>query len=336
MVGMTPANSTNFAPYGAGSVGSPARGFNAPVGSLSPGGDGVSPDFLARHTTDRSLTEHSRFIRANDALSRYTASAVEPVLSIPVGEDFVTTLLQWRCASEPAEEDGSPGAAGAVGDTAKIITNADSLAASACGSVGSCDTSLKKSVHLRDENRVTSEAVVAGEAEEIIAVTNGLADLPNVSHRFHDAGLEVLVSRHQETINAEIAQNERVFSGQTRQDQAQSPVETQRAEAVPPVADAESEKLCRHYCRRCYVQLSCCSGFFACHWCHNDSGDCDNTAAIASDATHLKCAECQLVQVINEDSHHCSNCRIEFADYFCARCKHFASVDKKPFHCEKC
>ena len=325
---MTPANSTSFAANGADSS-LTVEGFNVSVGGLSSGGDGFSSDFLARHTTD------SRFTPQNDSLNRYTASAVDPVLSIPVREDFAHTHLQWRCASEPAEDDGSPGASGAVGDVAKIITNADNLAASACGSVSSCDISLEKLVHLRDENRVTSEG---GEAKETIAVASGPAYLPNGSRCFHNAGLEVSVSRQKETINAEIVQNERVLSGQTRQDQAhaQSPVETQRAEAVPPATDAESERLCRHYCRRCYVQFSCCSEFFACHWCHNDSGKCDNTTAIASNATHLKCAECQVVQLINEDSHHCSNCTIAFADYFCARCKHFASVDKKPFHCEKC
>ena len=479
---MTPANSTSFAAYGADSADSPVRetvkGFNVSVGGLSSGGDGVSSDFLARHTTDRSLTEYSQFTRHNDALSRYTTSAVDPVLSIPVREDSVLTHLQWRCASEvsdddvaagrtnrdpmprvvmcprtppsdnPTYDDVLPGEAGAMGNAAKIITDVDNLAASArgsvcsrdadgsqgvlaalvrlldescavsesrvvgaaaevitkavnpvgssSGSVSSCDTSLEELVHLRDENRVTSEAVVLGEAEEIIAVANGPAGLPSGSYRCHDAGLEVLVSRYRESAaalaqgswqpldgeqrllqpataqsseedqptrntaslleldnaslarcsllqtDAEIVQNcalvERVLSGQTRQDQAhaQSPVETQQAEAVPPAADAEPEQLCRHYCRRCYVRFSCCSEFFACHWCHNDSDKCDNTAARASNATHLKCAECQVVQVINEDSRHCTNCRIQFSEYFCARCKHFASVEKKPFHCEKC
>ena len=419
---MIQANSTSFAAYGADSADSP-----------------VSSDFLARYTTDRSRTD---FIHLNDALSRYTPSAVDPVLSIPVRGNFVPTHLQWRCASEPAEDDG--GEAGAVGDAAKIITNVDNQAALASarvcspdtngregvvatltrlldescaapesGAVGeaadvftnvdnpvgssggrasSCDTSLEGVVHLRDENRVAS----VGAAEELIAVANGPAGLPRDSYRFHDAGLEVLVSRYQETaaaleqalwqrldeeqrllqsatgqfsqedtrdpiplleigrssltvlrcrlwqIDDDIVQNcalvERLSSRQTRQVQAHahSPVETRQAEAVPPAADPEPEELCHHYHRRCCVRFSCCSEFFSCHRCHNDSDKCDNTAARASHATHLKCAECQVVQEINEDSHHCANCRIEFAEYFCARCKHFSGVERKPFHCEKC
>ena len=464
------------------------NGFNVSVGSLSSGDDGISPDFLARHTIDRSLTEYSRFNSHNEALSRYTTFDVDPVLPIPVRADSVTTHMQWRCASEPSVDDGSSGEAGVVGDAAKIITNVDNLAASASGSacsrdtngregvlaaltrlldescaapesrvvggaaevitkagnsvgsssgsvssrdtdgregvlatltrlldescvapesrvvggaaevitevdnsagsssgsVSSCDTSLEELeelVHLRDENRVAAVAVVVGEAEETIAVANGRGGLPSGSQSFHDAGLEVLLSRYRESVaalqqglrqrldreqrllqsataqfsgedtrntipmleigysslallgssllqtDAEIVQNcalvERVSSGQT-------------ADGVPPAADAKPKPLCHHYLRRCYVRFSCCSVYFACHRCHNDSDKCDDTEARASDATHLKCAECQVVQEINEDSHHCSNCRIEFSEYFCAICKHFTSAEKDPFHCEKC
>ena len=143
-------------------------------------------------------------------------------------------------------------------------------------------------------------------------------------------------------ITGKIEQNcalvERVSSGQTRQDQAhaQSPVETRQAEAVQRAANAEPKQLCVHYRRRCYVRLSCCSEFFACHQCHNNSDKCDNKKARGSSATHLKCAQCQVVQEINEDSHRCSNCKIVFSEYFCAKCKHFTSKKKKPAHCEKC
>ena len=392
---MTPANSTRFAAAESAPVRETVNGFSVSVGGLSSGGDGISLDFLARHTTD-----YSRFTPLNDALNRYTPSAVDPVLSIPVRGDFAHTHLQWRCASEPSEDDVSPGAAGAaVGDAAKIITNVDNLAASASGSVCLRNSHGREGVvatltRLLDECCAGPESGVAGEAEEIITVANGAAGLPNGSHRFHDPGLEELLSQYRETVAAleqglwqrlgeeqrllqpasaqfsredsrntipmleigysslaflrssllqiddEIVQNctlvEQVSSAQTRQAHAQSPVATRQEEVVPPAADAEPEQLCRHYHRCCYVRFSCCSEFFACHRCHNNSNNCDNTAARASHATHLKCAQCQVVQVINEDSQHCSNCKIKFSEYFCARCKHFSSVEKQPFHCEKC
>ena len=134
-------------------------------------------------------------------------------------------------------------------------------------------------------------------------------------------------------LDDEIVQNcalvERVSS-------ARLPVVARPEEAVQPAANAEPKSLCTHYTRRCYVQFSCCMGFFPCHRCHNDSENCTNKESRASDATHLKCAKCRVVQAINEDSQRCSSCKIVLSEYFCARCKHFTSNEKNPFHCEKC
>ena len=484
---MNPANSTGPAAYSADRadfhVVATVYSFNASFASLSSGVHGISSDFLARHTTDSSLRECSRFIPTSDTFSRYMASAVDPVLSIPVRAYNAPTHLQWRCASQPPEADVSPGEAGAVGDAAKIITNVDNQAALASarvcspdtdgregvlatltrlldesraapelsggaaevvtrvdnsvgsssgsvsspdtdgregvlaaltrlldescaapesgvvvgesaevmtrvgnlvdvssGSVSSCDTNLEELVYLSDENTAASEAM--GDAEEIIAVANGQG-----SYRFRDAGLEVLVSRYREAAAAleqglwqrldeeqrllqlatdqlsgedtrhtiptletgysslailrcsllelddEIVQNcalvERVSS-------ARLPVVARPEEVVQSAANAEPESLCTHYTRRCYVQFSCCMGFFPCHRCHNDSENCTNKESRASDATHLKCAKCRVVQAINEDSQRCSSCKILLSEYFCAKCKHFTSNEKKPFHCEKC
>ena len=407
---MTPANSTSLAAYGAKGADSPmgesVEGFNASAGSLSSGGYDASSGLLTRHTGDRTLTERPQSICHNDALNRYTTSAVDPVLSIPVREYFAPTHLQWRCTSEPSRDDVSPGRtnsnpmprvvmcphtlssdnptyvdvspgeAGAVGDAAEIITNLENLTVSSSDHVCSRDTDdrdgvLATSIYMPDESWSAPESGVVGETleittraersvdsssggvrsrdvsheepvelldestgwfdeiciihesgqvsepEEVIAETIGPAGLPNGSHRFLDAGLEVLFRRQDQA-------------------HAQLPVEIRQAEAVEPAADAEPKPLCDHYHRRCYVRLSCCSEFFACHRCHNYSGECDNREAKASSATHLKCAECRVVQEINNDSRCCSNCKIVFSEYFCAKCKHFTSKDKKPGHCEKC
>ena len=417
------------------------NGFSVSADSLSSDGDGISSDFLARHTTDRSLTEYSQFIRYSDALRSYTASAVDPVLSIPVRENFVPTHLQWRCASDPSVDDASPGRtnrdpmpgvvmrpctpssdnptyddvlpgeAVAVGDAAKIITDIDNLVVSASGSVCSRDTDGREGVHatlVRLLDECCAEPGVVGEAAEVIPNAGSSVGSSSGSPRFRDAGLEVLVRQYRETVTAleqelwqrldeerrllqsataqfsgedtrntipmleigyssltllrcsllrvddEIVQNctlvEQVSSGQTRQDQAlaqspietrqdqvlaQSPVETRQEEVVPP-AVAEPKQACEHYQRRCYVRFSCCINYFACHRCHNNSGTCDNTEAKALNATHLKCAQCKVVQVINENSQRCSNCSTVFSEYFCAKCKHFTSMNKNPFHCEKC
>ena len=39
---------------------------------------------------------------------------------------------------------------------------------------------------------------------------------------------------------------------------------------------------------------------------------------------------------IGEDSAKCRRCGREMSAYFCAVCKHFMSIIKNPYHCEKC
>ena len=39
---------------------------------------------------------------------------------------------------------------------------------------------------------------------------------------------------------------------------------------------------------------------------------------------------------IGEDSAKCRKCGGKMSAYFCPICKHFTSVDKNPYHCEKC
>ena len=39
---------------------------------------------------------------------------------------------------------------------------------------------------------------------------------------------------------------------------------------------------------------------------------------------------------IGEDSAKCRKCGGKMSAYFCPICKHFTSIDKNPYHCEKC
>ncbi|PFX25151.1 uncharacterized protein LOC111330749 [Stylophora pistillata] len=94
--------------------------------------------------------------------------------------------------------------------------------------------------------------------------------------------------------------------------------------------------LCEHYQRHCRVRFPCCTNFYSCHRCHNNSKECDNEEAKASHATHLKCNYCHHEQEIAEDSAKCRSCGAKMSAYFCGICKHFTSIDKNPYHCDKC
>ena len=65
--------------------------------------------------------------------------------------------------------------------------------------------------------------------------------------------------------------------------------------------NGRSQWLCEHYQRHCRVRFPCCSHFYSCHRCHNNSKACDNEEAKASHATHLKCSFCHHEQEVSID-----------------------------------
>ena len=97
-----------------------------------------------------------------------------------------------------------------------------------------------------------------------------------------------------------------------------------------------SISLCEHYQRKCRVKFPCCNVYYACHHCHNNAGECSNKDVNARDATQVECSVCYLKQEISANSQHCQGCQLEFAKYFCSKCKHLTSKDKNPYHCDKC
>ena len=85
--------------------------------------------------------------------------------------------------------------------------------------------------------------------------------------------------------------------------------ELQKAKKWPQQQEAItglSQKLCKHYQRHCRVRFPCCTQFYPCHLCHNNSRACNNKEAKACHATHLKCAHCQHEQEVTEVFLYCS------------------------------
>ncbi|WP_257288249.1 CHY zinc finger protein [Endozoicomonas sp. SESOKO2] len=99
----------------------------------------------------------------------------------------------------------------------------------------------------------------------------------------------------------------------------------------------ESRKpVCKHYQRFCYVGFACCPGYFPCQRCHNEDEDSCETEVRAVQAMRLKCSLCGYEGEITENSQICPGCDEQMCTYYCAKCKHFTSMEKKPFHCDKC
>ncbi|WP_422492130.1 CHY zinc finger protein [Endozoicomonas sp. ALD068] len=98
----------------------------------------------------------------------------------------------------------------------------------------------------------------------------------------------------------------------------------------------ERMPLCNHSHRFCRVNFGCCEGYFPCPRCHNNSKKCDLTDRKDFHAKRLQCSLCNYEGDITEDSQTCPGCNELMSEYFCAQCKHFTDLEKKPYHCDKC
>ena len=99
------------------------------------------------------------------------------------------------------------------------------------------------------------------------------------------------IERKEREIRAELARKKREREARELQEASGWP---QQQEPIT----GQSQWLCEHYQRHCRVRFPCCTHFYSCHRCHNNSKACDNEEAKASHATHLKCSYCQHEQEV--------------------------------------
>lgn len=111
------------------------------------------------------------------------------------------------------------------------------------------------------------------------------------------------IREEREQFGREIAGKERKIREQrARKKREREAREIEEASRWPQQQEAitgRSQWLCEHYQRHCRVRFPCCSHFYSCHRCHNNSKACDNEEAKASHATHLKCSFCHHEQEVS-------------------------------------
>ena len=129
-----------------------------------------------------------------------------------------------------------------------------------------------------------------------------------------------------------------VRADQERKKQEREQIVLENAKSWPAQQEAVITVclFCEHYQRRCQVKFECCNVFYSCHRCHNNSKECSRETVKVTEATHYKCNNCNHEGRIDENSQYCSSCKIKMSAYFCSVCKHFTSICKDPYHCEKC
>lgn len=90
---------------------------------------------------------------------------------------------------------------------------------------------------------------------------------------------------------------------------------------------------CPHYQRKCLLECHQCNKFYPCRVCHDDNEDHEMNR---HEVKKIKCKECLTIQ---EPNKFCINtdCKIEFAHYFCAICNLYVDDKEKIItHCDKC
>ena len=65
-----------------------------------------------------------------------------------------------------------------------------------------------------------------------------------------------------------------------------------------PPEDDDSQWLCSHYKRRCYVKFECCNKFWPCHRCHNNQSTCGRRKLKSRDTAQVKCVACNQEQPV--------------------------------------
>ena len=342
---------------------------NAP----SSGKSGTGSESLTRHATGESLEKNPRYFPINDSSNRRRAFAVDPYVSTKVRGDTAPTNHQWRCASKQSVDDESPGRispvtthrAGprssdnpkgdgatlfkteAVSEAEKKIPGEGSPAESFIGSrrfrdarleelanrfIGDCYAFEQKLwQRLQDEQRLLQSTATRSRWDR--PAGNAVSKLDGAFVPLEDLRCSILNLVKEVEDNCDLI--DQFLGGRIIEEKAHlhRPGGARQKEVQPPRA---VNRLCEHYHRSCFVRFSCCADYYPCHQCHNSANKCDTIDVKSFHATHVKCAQCHFEQEVNEDSHHCSACKAEFSEYFCAKCKHFTSMRANPFHCDKC
>lgn len=92
---------------------------------------------------------------------------------------------------------------------------------------------------------------------------------------------------------------------------------------------------CKHYRRKCRIVAPCCGIVYPCRLCHNEAENHE------IDRTKIAFVECLMCEGAPRQaaSNNCLVCGVQFAEYYCSRCKLWDDeglIKKKIYHCVGC
>ena len=166
-------------------------------------------------------------------------------------------------------------------------------------SMGNVDNRMVKSPAVSDVHHSSSEdstSSLLGSLRHIMSKTvNLIASNNAVAKQPPNEPKEAVKLSIQEEARGRREQEQAVRTGvedsRNQGESTQDNEETERQHIPTPVQETP-RPVCSHYQRRCLVSFPCCGKFYPCHRCHNESKDCSNDQARATNATHIRCSIC--------------------------------------------
>lgn len=266
----------------------PGEGINLPGYAPSSSSQGLyAQEGFAARTSKRgdaqSLAIHQKS-SLNQKESWHFPSLESPVLQRNFSGD------QGLCASQQsASQSGNSIISNALfgsRETGSAYDDTDSML-NGYHHIGNVDNRLVKSPavsggHLSSQDSMSS---LLGSLQQIMSKTVNLIASSNAVAKQPKEAVKLSI---QEEARGSREQEQAV---RVEEDSAQGNEETERQPIPTPVQETP-RPVCSHYQRRCLVRFPCCGKFYPCHRCHNESKECSDVPARATNATHMRCSIC--------------------------------------------
>lgn len=127
-------------------------------------------------------------------------------------------------------------------------------------------------------------------------------------------------------------ENNNVDNQEFEEESEEEDEEQQEQQAAPTEEELAKLLGCAHYKRNCLIIAPCCGKEFHCRHCHNESEPSHEIDRFS--VSEIRCRVCSTRQPV---SNQCTHCGIQFAHYFCSKCKFWENTpNNKIYHCDKC
>jgi len=267
----------------------PGEGINLPGYTPSSSSQGLYAQECFAATTSKRGDAQSLAIHQKPSLNQkeswHFPSLESPVLQRNFSGD------QGLCASQQsASQSGNSIISNALFGSRRTGTAYDETDSVVNGyhHIGNVDNRLVKSPAVSDGHLSSAQdsmSSLLGSLQQIMSKTVNLIASSNAVAKQPKEAVKLSI---QEEARGSREQEQAV---RVEEESAQGHEETERQPIPTPVQETP-RPVCSHYQRRCLVRFPCCEKFYPCHRCHNESKDCSDVPARATNATHMRCSIC--------------------------------------------